>query len=87
MIVTLSWDPNPAEELVSGYNVYESFNGGGFILRETVTEPTLDIVDPPSGLYNWKVSAVNIAGEGNQSAAVAGPQLPSVPTNITVEVN
>lgn len=86
MTVTLTWDPNPETELVSEYKVYQSYQGGPFELIGSTAETSFDIVDPVPGIYNWKVSAVNLAGEGSQSNAIAGPQLPSIPANVTVEV-
>jgi hypothetical protein len=88
MTIQLSWDANPDAELVSEYKVYQSFNGGPFELLATVAAPDtfLDIVDPPTGQYNWRVSAVNLAGEGSQSATIEGPQLPSIPQNVQADV-
>lgn len=88
MTIQLSWDANPAAELVGEYKVYQSFNGGPFELLATVAAPdtTLDIVDPATGQYNWRVSAVNLAGEGSQSSTVTGPSLPSIPQNVQADV-
>jgi hypothetical protein len=88
MTILVSWDPNPVEQLVSEYKVYQSYNGGAFNLVGTVAAPdtSLEIVDPLAGTYHWKVSAFNLAGEGNQSDPVGIADLPTVPTGVTVEV-
>lgn len=60
--VTLSWDPNAADEQITSYMVYQSTNvTGPFFIVATVT--TTNVVLPvPPGRYYWYVVASNFWG-------------------------
>ena len=83
--VRLTWTPNPTPELVSEYVVYQT-DGGAYAEVARVAETEVVLTDLLPAIYNWKIAAVNVAGESGQSEAAAGPQLPTPPTNVTVEV-
>ncbi|WP_243438589.1 hypothetical protein [Fundidesulfovibrio soli] len=69
---TLRWDPALAG--VTGFNVYESFNGGAFtkLPGSPVTSTTMTRTLSRPGLYAWRITAVSPAGESPAGAAVVG---------------
>ena len=75
--ITLGWTTADPGEFVSGYNIYISTNGLPAVLSQTVTGPPVVYTDLDTGIYSFRISASNLAGEGPQSAAVGSPGLPS----------
>jgi hypothetical protein len=75
--ITLGWTTNDPGELVSGYNVYISTNGLPLVLSQTVSGPPVTYTGLDTGSYSFRISALNLAGEGPTSAAVGSPGLPS----------
>lgn len=91
--VTLEWDPNPAAEQVTKYEVYQSQVSGVYDYddpeastipgNETVTLPNI-----PDGTYFWVVKAENTRGWSLPSAEVTaeldslGP--PGPPENLII---
>ena len=71
-IWALRWDP--ALVGVTGFNVYESFNGGAFakLTGSPVTDVGMTRTLSKPGLYAWKISAVSPAGESLAGPAVVG---------------
>jgi predicted phage tail protein len=55
------------------------------LLGET-DQTTYMLEDLPVGSWRFQVSAVNMAGEGPQSAIVQGPAVPAPPTNVALVV-
>jgi len=84
-MLRLDWPASPANQYVSSYNVYESANGGSFALKGSVTDNFLQFNNPP-GHYAWKVTAVNFVGEGEPTAVLEGPDVPSAPGDLTLTV-
>lgn len=87
MTITLQWDDNPAEQLVGSYNVYQTVDGGMQTLVGSTEVSEFVLEDPAPGNYVFNVSAVNLAGEGPQSAPAVGPSVPGAPTNVTISIN
>jgi len=84
--IRLTWPANPASELVDGYEVWQSTNGGSSQPLTVVSTNQLDIPNPVPAAYAWTVRAHNLVGYGPQSPVTAGPSLPSTPGSITVTV-
>lgn len=86
--VRLEWTPNPAEEMVTSYNVYQTVGMGGTeVLIGSTPDCFYVIPDVPTGIYAWRVQAVNLAGVGPQSAFANGPSVPSAPAKPTVTIS
>lgn len=83
--IRISWTPNPENQLVSAYRVFESVDGGSFDLVATVTEPTV-VRNVSGGVRKWKVQAVNFVGDSPLSESVDGPGLPTAPTGLILAV-
>lgn len=79
--VTLSWQPNPAADAVSHYNVYrtdQSFTGPWATPAGTSFTNASSVVN--GTLYCYELSASNSSGEGAKTAPVcATPSAPPVP--------
>jgi len=75
--INLSWPANAGAEGVGSYNIYSSTNGSPLVLLVNTTATTFQIANIPDGVYSFRVSAVNLAGEGATSTAVNTPGLPS----------
>lgn len=84
--VRLSWPSNPTSELVTGYEVQAQRDNGFWNVVATVSVPELIFVPSTPGVWRWKVRAVNLAGYSGFSNEAAGPEAPSTPGDITVEV-
>jgi hypothetical protein len=84
--VRLSWPANPSNQLVTGYDVWENRNNGFWNIVATVPTPEYIVQDPSPGLYRWKVAAVNLAGTSGFSNEAVGPDVPTPPGDIVVEV-
>lgn len=85
--VRVTWSPNPAEEQVSNYRLFQSVNGGTFnFLTDKGTVTTHDILNPSPGVYAYKVLAQNLAGDSPQSDPGSSPAVPSKPGTPTVTV-
>ena len=69
-IVSLSWDPNPATDHVTQYNIYKRAQGESSFLP--IGHTTL-VTFPASGIVAgdaFQVTAVNASGESQPSAIV-----------------
>jgi hypothetical protein len=84
--ITLNWAPNPAAEQVTSYDVYESKDGAAFTFKANVAAPTLDILNPAPGVYQWKTQAKNFVGTSGDSGIAQGPDIPTPPATPTVTV-
>lgn len=84
--ITVNWTPNDPNQFVTSYNVYISTNGLPFVVSQTVAAPPAVFANLDTGVYSFRVSALNLAGEGSSSGAVSGPQLPSTVGTPTVVV-
>src|SRR5713226_7467192 len=80
--VKLAWDPNPATENVTGYNVYRSTSSGGGYAKlnpKPVTTPFYrDTVTYNGKTYFYVVRAVKAEEESPDSNEVAYEAIPSV---------
>jgi hypothetical protein len=85
--VTLSWTPNPVNQLVEKYIVYSNLVGQPQAVAGETPIPEFTFVDLPAGQYQFQVSAVNLAGEGFKSASVSSPSLPSAPAGLVLTVD
>jgi hypothetical protein len=74
----LSWPANDPAEGIASYNVYSSTNSGPYALLANTTTTTFQLANVPEGIYGFRVSAVNLAGEGNTSVSILSPGLPSL---------
>lgn len=83
-VPALAWNPNPANENVTSYKVYEHV-GSSFNLIATVAPPvTTYSLGGVNGQHLYAVSAVNVAGEGPRSADVTFPATPTSVTGLTI---
>lgn len=79
--VRLTWDPSPAPELVTGYNVYEDG-----VLAGNVVVPAFE-KDIVPGIYAYTVAPVNVWGEGPLSDPVSTPPLCTKLGNISISIS
>lgn len=88
--ITLSWPPNASSEGIIKYQVFESKDGAPFVFKADVATglnaPSLQILNPSAGHYQWKAYAVNFVGNGPFGPVAEGPDLPTAPGPITVVV-
>lgn len=82
----LDWPANPASELITGYQIWRSLDGGEFEYVATTTETHADTENPSPNVYAFKVKAVNFVGAGPFSPVAEGPGLPSAPGKPTLTV-
>lgn len=82
MDVKLNWTANPAEEAVTGYNVYKD----GALLAVAPANEYND-VNVAAGLHSYEVAAVNIWGEGPHSDPVSTPAAASKVGGVTIQIN
>ena len=83
--VRLSWNPNPSNQLVHSYRVWEQVDGGFWNVIATVTDPTY-VYSPTGGVRKWRVQALNFVGESGFSAELSGPQVPTPPDGLTLAI-
>lgn len=83
--VRLSWNPNPANQLVHAYRVWEEVDGAGFNVVATVSEPTV-VIAANGGVRKYRVQALNFVGESPQSETLTGPGVPTAPDGLTLVV-
>lgn len=86
--VRLTWPPNPVEELVTTFNVWEGYGLPTPVLVATVQAPANSVeLDVESGhRYLWSVSAINLTGESPRSQGAQSPAIPSAPGAPTIEI-
>lgn len=89
--INLTWASHPASEGVIKYQVFQSFNGGGFSFLADVqpsgqSTVTHQILNPNPGQYRWQYRAVNFVGNGAFGPIADGPGLPGDGGVITVVV-
>ena len=84
--VTLNWDVNPTEQLVTSYKVHMNVNGGMTMEAVEVLGTSHTLVDLVPGVYNFFVQAVNLAGAGALSDAAVTPSLPSAPLDLVLTI-
>jgi hypothetical protein len=82
----LQWPASPANELVTGYQVWRSLDGGEFEYVATTANTYADTVNPSANVFAFKVKAVNFVGAGPFSPVAQGPGLPSAPGQPTLTV-
>lgn len=79
--VTLSWKPNPVEELVDGYKVF--LNG---VVMDNMPVPDTTLVVPGENQECYEIAAVNTIGlESPRSGEVCVPPPPSAPGTPTIK--
>lgn len=90
--VTLAWDPNPAEDQVSKYVLYEKV---GEIWTKVVeipptacgaTECRWTLTDVVPGKHTYALTAANLWGESGRSNEVSTPSVATVPRNLTITI-
>lgn len=86
MTIRLDWDANPSSELVTGYQVFESVNGGTMTLIATTPNNFYEILNPLPGVYAFAIKAVNFVGVSEISDTVTGPGVPSKPTTPVITI-
>lgn len=80
----VSWDPNPATEQILNYELFQSVNGGAFSSLG-LNPATSREVSVGTGVYRFKVKALNVAGAGPESDIGNGPDVPTKPSTPVVE--
>ena len=80
--VNLTWNPNPAEEQIEKYRVFQD----GELVGEP-TEPQFTIPNAPEGEHEYQVSAVGLWGESDRSEPLRTPPAASVPGGISIQIN
>jgi hypothetical protein len=84
--VRVTWTPNPPEQQVTAYNIYESVNAGGWTFKAATSLPIFEVLNPLPGVYAYKVAAQNLAGVSPQSDPGSTPPIPTKPETPTVTV-
>jgi hypothetical protein len=85
---TLSCDPNPAGDGVTGYNFYERLNAVWVKVDSKATN-VAQFTNVTAGIHTYTMTATNIMGESGFGQAVTITNLmaaPGVPTNVTIKV-
>ncbi len=86
--ITLSWQPNPPEQFITKYLVYQAkLPSTNFVAVVTAagTTNSCRVRVTSAGTYQFKITAVNGAGESGFSALAQYPTVaPTVPTNVIV---
>lgn len=80
--IILTWNANPAAELVTSYKVYQDSVEVGETANATFT-----ITSVSPGVHQYQVSALNAWGESALSAPVSTPLAPSVPGGLSIQIN
>lgn len=83
--VRLSWNPNPVNQLVHSYRVWEQVDNGFWNVIATVAEPTV-VVAASGGVRKYKVQAQNFVGDSPESEVLTGPGVPTAPDGLTLTV-
>lgn len=85
--LSISWQPNPAEQQISNYKVYMATGTGEFTLLAnagTNTAYTLPNLTP--GVYRFHVTAENLWGESPAGNTVTTPPAPGSPVKTVLYV-
>lgn len=83
--IVLQWDPNPVQDEVEAYTVWELAGPGWTKIGET-SDTRYSVGDRAPGRYEFAVSARNFWGESGRSASVATPGgVPGNPQPPTIE--
>lgn len=84
--IVVNWPENAPAEQVNLYKVSQSKDGGPFTFAGSVAHPPFEVNAPLPGVYVFKVTASNLAGDGPESDPATSPSLPSKPVTPTVTV-
>ena len=76
---TLILTPNPPEDQVTKYNVYEHASGNYALLGVADDNLEFDLGQPSAGAHAYAVTAVNTRGESDKSPDATFPAAPSTP--------
>lgn len=79
----VSWDPNPASDQVLNYELFQSANDAAFVSLGQNPATSRD-VSVGTGVYRFKVKALNVAGAGPESDIGSGPDVPQKPSTPVV---
>jgi hypothetical protein len=82
----VEWPASPSGDLVTGYQVWRSLDGGEFEYLATTSETHADLLNPVPGVYAFKIKAVNFVGASEFSPVAQGPGVPSAPGQPTLTV-
>lgn len=86
--VNLTWNPNPSNEFVTKYVVYQVVNGTNYIPQVTATGTNFATVNVTSpGTYTYAVAAFNANGQSGYSSSVTTNVFPSSPASIPTGLN
>lgn len=80
----VSWPANPPADQVLNYDLLQSANGGAFTSLGVSPATSRDVV-VGTGVYRYKVKALNVAGVGPESDIGNGPEVPTKPGTPVVE--
>lgn len=83
--LVLSWNPNPASQLVHSYRVWEQVDNGFWNVIATVAGTTT-VITASGGVRKYKVQALNFVGDSPESEVLEGPGLPTAPDGLTLEI-
>lgn len=85
--VTIAWDASPAEE-GADYRLEYQINGGNwFLLVGDYADTSFTQAFTAGSVYQFRVAATNISGQGPYSDVASTPGAPSVPGTPAVIVN
>lgn len=85
--VVVYWDPNPPEDEVTGYHVYQSTNVlGPFDVVATTSGTNATVTNIDQGQYYFYVTASNFWGESRPSETVNTPDLADGVTNTHIKL-
>lgn len=84
-VVKFAWDPNPPEEKVVGYRVYQSTVSGNYN-KETgkvcdTPDTACTVENVPDGTYFWVATAYDAAGNESAYSNEVTKALDSTPPN------
>jgi len=84
--LTLSWAAVDPAFYVTNYRVWGTLGPGMQQLLGETDQTTFVLEGLATGVWRFQVSAVNMAGEGPQSAIVNGPAVPAPPTGVVLSI-
>lgn len=79
----LDWTPNPANQQVTKYNIYEKINSV-YVLIGTTTTNEYQLTNVVPARHTWVMTAVNFWGETPYSNEVGTPELGTAPATLRI---
>jgi hypothetical protein len=83
--IRLTWQPNPASELVTSYEVWAAKSGAEYLQIGTSERESFDFVSPEPAHYSFALKAANFAGVSGLGEGTCSPNVPTPPAAPKIE--